>query len=44
MPRSNVICDQCKKNIGEDKLAYFSDIEKNLDFCSEECYSIWDPS
>jgi hypothetical protein len=40
MPR-NVYCDQCRKDIGDEKLAYFSDIEKNLDFCSEECYSEW---
>jgi len=33
-------CDQCHKYIGEDrKKAHFSDAEKNLDFCSESCYS-----
>lgn len=41
MPRTNVYCDQCEKDIGDDKLAYFSDAEKELDFCSEECYSKW---
>lgn len=41
MPRNNLICDQCEKHIGDDKLAYFSDAEKDLDFCSEACYTEW---
>jgi len=40
MPR-NVYCDQCKKDIGDDKLTYFSEPEKDLDFCSEDCHSEW---
>jgi hypothetical protein len=35
----NVCCDQCGKYIGEEKLAWFSDRKKNLDFCSETCHS-----
>ncbi|MCE8163249.1 MAG: hypothetical protein I3273_02570 [Candidatus Moeniiplasma glomeromycotorum] len=34
-----VCCDQRHKNIGNGKLAWFSDREKDLDFCSEVCYS-----
>ena len=41
MPRSDVYCDQCDKYIGEDELACLSDIEENLDFCSEDCYLNW---
>src|SRR5579862_553137 len=41
MPRNNVYCDQCRKTIGDEKLAYFSDVKKDLDFCSEDCYSKW---
>jgi hypothetical protein len=40
MPR-DIICDYCYKHIGNEKLAHFSDAAKDLDFCSEECYSIW---
>ncbi|CFW93004.1 protein of unknown function (TRASH domain) [endosymbiont DhMRE of Dentiscutata heterogama] len=32
-------CDQCHKHIENRKLAYFSDLEKDLDFCSEKCHS-----
>lgn len=41
MPRTNVYCDQCEKHIGDEKLTWFSDAEKDLDFCSEDCYSKW---
>ncbi|CAG8817993.1 27681_t:CDS:2, partial [Gigaspora margarita] len=34
--RLNVYCDQCEKYIGNESLAYFSDAEKDLDFCSED--------
>jgi len=40
MPR-DVICDQCSKDIGMDYNAWFSSSEKDLDFCSERCYSQW---
>lgn len=33
-----VCCNQCGKNI-DGKLAYFSDREKDLDFCSKDCHS-----
>ncbi|WP_147411001.1 leucine-rich repeat domain-containing protein [endosymbiont GvMRE of Glomus versiforme] len=36
-----VYCDQCEKQIGERSLAYFSDEEKDLDFCSENCQLEW---
>jgi len=41
MPRKNVTCDRCKKTIGDDKLAWFSDANKNWDFCSENCCLKW---
>ena len=36
-----VICDQCRKRIGDRELAYFSNPEKQLDFCSAKCHSGW---
>ncbi|CAG8619755.1 7916_t:CDS:2 [Diversispora eburnea] len=36
MPRKNVNCDECRKEIRGEEIAYFSDAEKDLDFCSEE--------
>jgi len=33
----NLICDHCNKQIGDYINAYFSDREKDLDFCSETC-------
>ena len=38
MPRKNVDCDQCGKEIRGEEIAYFSDAEKDLDFCSRKCY------
>nr|CAG8443407.1 13415_t:CDS:10 [Entrophospora candida] len=35
MPRKNVDCDQCQKQIRGEEVSYFSDAEKDLDFCSE---------
>jgi hypothetical protein len=35
----HTFCDQCHKHIRNRKLAYFSDVEKDLDFCSESCHS-----
>jgi hypothetical protein len=37
--RLSVCCDQCHKFIGDEKLAWFSDRKKDLDFCSEGCHS-----
>lgn len=37
----NLICDCCNKQIGDYSNAYFSDREKNLDFCSEDCHLAW---
>lgn len=35
----NLFCDQCDKRIGDYSNAYFSNRAKDLDFCSEYCYS-----
>lgn len=37
----DLICDQCEKHIGEEQNVYFSDRERNLDFCSEKCRLEW---
>jgi Leucine-rich repeat (LRR) protein len=37
----NLFCDQCRKHIGDYANSYFSDREKDLDFCSEECQLEW---
>jgi hypothetical protein len=37
----NLTCDLCNKRIGDCTNAYFSDREKDLDFCSESCCSAW---
>jgi len=42
MPRKNVDCDQCSKKIRGEELAWFSDIEKDLDLCSKECKLAWE--
>ncbi|CAI2162206.1 17140_t:CDS:2 [Funneliformis geosporum] len=39
MPRKNVDCDQCQKQIRGEEIAYFSDLENDLDFCSEEWFT-----
>jgi len=36
-----VCCDQCEILIGNSRFAYFSDREKDLDFCSSDCYDDW---
>lgn len=40
----NLICDFCNKQIGDYNNAYFSDREKDLDFCSEVCRLAWGSS
>ncbi|KLL02022.1 MAG: hypothetical protein MRERC_5c039 [Mycoplasmataceae bacterium RC_NB112A] len=37
--RTIVRCNSCGKLIEKSKLAYFSDRDKDIDFCSESCYS-----
>lgn len=41
MPRTNIYCGQCKKDIGDEESAWFSIVQIDLDFCSEGCYLEW---
>ena len=34
-----IYCNQCSKKIEDEKLAWFGDREKDLDFCLEDCFS-----
>jgi hypothetical protein len=39
MPQNeDLLCNKCRKEIREVGI-FFSDRERDLDFCSEECYS-----
>lgn len=35
----NIYCNQCDKRIEDEKLTWFSERERNLDFCLEDCFS-----
>ena len=37
----NLYCNQCREHIGDYENAWFSDRRRDLDFCSENCYSKW---
>ena len=41
MLKNKVYCDQCNKRIENRELAWFSSTERDLDFCSKNCYSTW---